>query len=62
MVVGGGEARIPTMCRIVLTMPLNMDIDKAVFTRSTHNTPSDGAGRFDRPMLIINTERVSFEG
>lgn len=40
------------MCRIVLTMPLNMDIDNTVFTRSTHNTPSDGAGRLERPILI----------
>lgn len=48
------ETRIPTICRIVLTMPLNLDIDKAVFTRSTHNTPSDGAGRLDRPILIPN--------
>ena len=36
---------MPTMCRIVLTMPLNMEIDNTVFTRRTHNTPSDGAGR-----------------
>lgn len=43
---------MPTMCRIVLTMPLNMEIDNTVFTRRTHNTPSDGAGRLERPILI----------
>jgi len=50
------ERWIPTMCRIVLTMPLNMEIDNTVFTRRTHNTPSDGAGRLERPILI-NAER-----
>jgi hypothetical protein len=29
-----------------------MEIDKAVFTKSTHNTPSDGAGRLDRPIEV----------
>jgi hypothetical protein len=38
---GEGEARIPIMCRIILIMPLNIDIDKALFTRIIHNTPSD---------------------
>jgi hypothetical protein len=37
---GEGEARIPIMCRIILIMPLNIDIDKALFTRIIHNTPS----------------------
>lgn len=48
------ERLIPTMWRIVLTMPLTKDMEKAVFTKSTHNTPSDGAGRLERPMLMIN--------
>lgn len=43
---------IPTMCRIVLIMPLNIDIDMAVFTRMMHNTPSDCAGRLDKPILM----------
>jgi hypothetical protein len=46
-----GEAMIPIICKIVLIMPLNIDIDIAVFTRIMHNTPSDGAGRLDRPIL-----------
>jgi len=46
------ERWMPTMCRIVLTMPLNIEIDNTVFTRRTHNTPSDGAGRLERPILI----------
>lgn len=44
--------RIPTMWRIVLTMPLNRDMDKEVFTRSTHSIPSDGSGRLDSPILM----------
>lgn len=50
---GGGEAMMPIICRIVLIIPLNMDMDMAVFTRIMHNTPSDGAGRLDRPILTL---------
>lgn len=56
---GEGEARIPIMCRIVLIMPLNMDIGKALFTGIIHNTPSDGAGKLDRPILIIKESYLS---
>lgn len=48
------ERWIPTMCRIVLTMPLNMEIDSTVLTRSAHSTPSDGDGRLERPIFFIN--------
>lgn len=47
-----GERWIPTMCRIIRTKPLNIDIDNTVFTRSAQNTPSDGDGRLERPILI----------
>lgn len=46
------ERRIPTTCRTDRIMPLTMEIDRAVFTKSTHRTPSDGAGRLERPILI----------
>lgn len=33
-------------------MPLTIEMDRAVFTKSKHSTPSDGAGRLDRPIWI----------
>lgn len=47
------ERRIPTMSRIDRTMPFTIDTDKAVFTRRTHSIPSDGEGRFDRPIFAL---------
>lgn len=32
-------------------MPLKIEIDRAVLTRITQSTPSDGAGRLERPIF-----------
>lgn len=48
----GDERWMPTTWRIDRTKPLKMEIDRAVFTRITPSTPSDGAGRLERPILI----------
>lgn len=49
---GVAERWIPMTWRMARTMPLKMEMERAVFTRSTHSTPSDGAGRLDSPMLL----------
>lgn len=49
-----GDKRMPTMWRIERTIPLTMEIDKAVFTKITHSTPSEGAGRLDRPIFSVS--------
>lgn len=33
-------------------MHLNMEMDSAAFTRITFRTPSDGAGRLERPIVV----------
>lgn len=48
----GVERWMPTTWRIDRTMPLKMEIDIAVFTRITPSTPSEGAGRLERPISI----------
>lgn len=49
----GDERWMPTTWRIDRTMPLKIDIDRAVFTRITPSTPSEGAGRLDRPIRLF---------
>ena len=49
----GDERWMPTTWRIDRTMPLKIDIDRAVFTRITPSTPSEGAGRLDRPIRFL---------
>lgn len=44
--------RKPMIHRIVLMKLLKTEMDQAVFTKIIHRTPSDGAGRLERPMII----------
>ena len=37
-------------------MPLNMETESTVLTRSAHSTPSDGDGRLERPIFFINAD------
>lgn len=40
-------------------MPLTKDMENAVLTRSTHSTPSDGAGRLERPIMVREIMKFS---
>lgn len=52
------ERWMPTTWRIDRTMPLKIEMDKAVFTRITPSTPSEGAGRLESPIVtrILGTK------
>lgn len=52
----GGGRSMPTTWRIDRTIFLKMEMERAVFTRRTERTPSEGAGRLESPISSYRSD------